>query len=92
MERIFQIIAAALLIAAIYLLWRGVTDWSFVCCVLAGCAFFLSMRFQIKERMAERTATEVESSEDEKDTLIEPDHEIPSGCVENSSVNTTLHS
>jgi hypothetical protein len=76
MERIFQIIAAALLIAAIYLLWGGVTD-CFVCCVLAGCAFFLSMRFQIKGRMAERAATEIESSEDEKDTLIEPDHEIP---------------
>ena len=47
MERVFQIVAVILAGIAAYFLWSGNSDGAFV----AGCvAFFLSVRFQVKER------------------------------------------
>ena len=59
--RIFQ--AATVLFAAIagYFFWTGNTDGTFVAAVLAASAFFLNIRFQIKERTAERAAREREA-------------------------------
>lgn len=54
--RIFQILAVILLGVAAYFLWLGNRDGIFVSLVLSGCAFFLSMRFQIKERLKNRDA------------------------------------
>lgn len=50
MERVFQIVAVALAGVAAYFLWAGNKDGAFVSIVLACVAFFLSVRFQVKER------------------------------------------
>jgi hypothetical protein len=50
MERIFQILAVILAGVAAYFLWAGNNDGAFVCAVLGCVAFFLSVRFQVKER------------------------------------------
>ena len=92
MERILQILAAAFLIFAAYFLWRGVTDWSFVCGVLAASSFFLSMRFQIKARMAVRSGAEVEKDEEDEHSLAEPVLETAADKVEKIAEDTTLHS
>ncbi len=56
MDRIFQIVAVILGGIAAYFLWAGNKDGAFVSAV-AGCvAFFLSIRFQVKARNAEREA------------------------------------
>lgn len=50
MERIFQIAAVILAGVAAYFLWSDNGDGAFVSAV-AGCVcFFLSVRFQVKER------------------------------------------
>jgi hypothetical protein len=51
MERIFQITAVILIGVAAYFLWRGNTDGVFISAVLGAVAFFLSIRFQVKERL-----------------------------------------
>ena len=50
MERIFQIVAAILVVIAAYFLWTGNTDGAFVSAVLGCVSFFLSVRVQAKER------------------------------------------
>ena len=50
MERVFQIVAVVLAGVAAYFLWAGNKDGAFVSVVLACVAFFLSVRFQVKER------------------------------------------
>lgn len=56
MDRVFQIVAVILAGSAAYFLWVGNKDGAFVSAV-AGCvAFFLSIRFQVKARNAEREA------------------------------------
>ena len=58
MERIFQIVAAILAGIAAYFLWTGNADGAFVSGVLGAVSFFLSVRFQVKERNAEREQEE----------------------------------
>jgi hypothetical protein len=55
-ERIFQITSVLLAAAAGYLFWIGQRDYTFVAAVLACTAFFLSIRFQVKERNKVREA------------------------------------
>ncbi len=50
MERIFQIVAVILAGVAAYFLWAGNNDRAFVSAVLGSVSFFLSVRFQVKER------------------------------------------
>ena len=64
MERVFQIVVVILAGIAAYFLWSGNTDGAFVSAVLGCVAFFLSVRFQVKERNLVREA-ENRSSEDE---------------------------
>lgn len=56
MDRIFQIVAVILGATAAYFLWVGNKDGAFVSAVVACVAFFLSIRFQVKTRNAEREA------------------------------------
>jgi hypothetical protein len=56
MDRIFQIVAVILGAIAAYFLWAGNKDGAFVSAVVACVAFFLSIRFQVKSRNAEREA------------------------------------
>lgn len=60
MERLFQITAVILIGVAAYFLWRGNTDGTFIAAVLGAVAFFLSVRFQVKERLKQRENETVE--------------------------------
>ena len=55
-ERIFQIVAVILAGIAAYFLWSGNSDGAFVSAVLGCVSFFLSVRFQVKERNEAREA------------------------------------
>lgn len=54
MERFFQITAVILIGVAAYFLWSGNKDGVFISAVLGAVAFFLSIRFQVKERLKQR--------------------------------------
>lgn len=54
MERFFQILAVILAGVAAYFLWNKNGDGAFVSAVLGAVAFFLSIRFQVKERLKQR--------------------------------------
>lgn len=56
MDRLFQIVAVMLAATAAYFLWAGNKDGAFVAVVLGCVAFFLSIRFQVKERNRLRAA------------------------------------
>lgn len=56
MERIFQITAVILIGIAAYFLWRGNNDGMFVAAVVGAVCFFLSIRFQVKDRLESREA------------------------------------
>ena len=64
MERIFQITAVILGGIAAFFLWQGNGDRAFVAAVLGSVAFFLSIRFQVKERMKRREEGETISKEE----------------------------
>jgi hypothetical protein len=66
-ERIFQILAVVFAGVAAYFLWQGETDWLFVAAVLGACSFFISIRFQIKDRALAREAAEAELAEEPAD-------------------------
>jgi hypothetical protein len=48
--RIFQVLAVVLAGMAAYFLWVGNKDYGFVSVVLGAVSFFLSVRFEVKER------------------------------------------
>lgn len=56
MERVFQVLAAVLAGLAAYFWWQGSNDAMFVSAVLGAVSFFLSIRFQVKARVAIREA------------------------------------
>ena len=62
-DRVFQIIAVILAGIAAYFFWKGNTEGAFVSAVLGCVAFFLNIRFQVKERNREREA-EAETTTD----------------------------
>jgi len=63
MVRFFQMFAAVLAGIAAYFLWQDNTDGVFVASVLGAVAFFLSIRFQVKGRLATRNAERAASEE-----------------------------
>lgn len=60
MERLFQILAVVLAGIAAFFWYRGQTDALFVSAVLGAVCFFLSIRFQVKERLKRREASEID--------------------------------
>ena len=56
MVRVFQIAAVILTGIAAYFLWMENKDGVFVAAVLAACSFFMSIRFQAKERLTNSEA------------------------------------
>ncbi len=56
MERIFQILAVVLVGVAAFFLWYGNPEMAFVTAALGSVAFFISIRFQVKERVDKRNA------------------------------------
>ncbi len=65
MERVFQILAAIFAGIAAFLLWRGTADLAFTAAVAGAVSFFLSVRFQVKERIKQRNAEKLEEEEAE---------------------------
>ncbi len=63
MERFFQILAVILIGVAAFFLWRGNTDGAFISAVLGAVSFFLSIRFQVKERLKKR---EIEATDEHR--------------------------
>ena len=62
MERLFQIFAIVLAATAGVLFWLGNSDGLFIAAVLGAVCFFLSIRFQVKERNARRAIESTQSS------------------------------
>jgi hypothetical protein len=62
MERLFQILAIVMAAAAGVLFWLGNTDGLFVAAVLGAVCFFISIRFQVKDRNDRRAAEAEENS------------------------------
>jgi hypothetical protein len=75
MELFFKALAVILGGIAAYFLWQGNKDGAFLGAVFAAVAFFLSVRFQVKARIARREA-ENAGLEDEYDEEFE-DSEAP---------------
>lgn len=79
-DAIFQIVAVMLAGIAAFFWWQGNTDGLFVSAVLGAVAFFLSIRFQVKERNRirheEAEQGEAEAEEAEESTPAETDEEI----------------
>ncbi|MDQ3799182.1 MAG: hypothetical protein M3384_07020, partial [Acidobacteriota bacterium] len=67
MERLFQILAVILAGVAAFFFWRGNLDATFVSAVFGAVCFFLSIRFQIKERMDAREAERQREEEEEEE-------------------------
>ncbi len=66
-EKAFQALAVLLAAAAIYFFWAGNSDWMFASGVLGSVAFFLSVRFQVKERNKIREAEREAAAAEEKE-------------------------
>lgn len=56
LELIFKILSVVFIGVAAYFLWQGSKDGTFVSAVIGAVCFFLSVRFQIRERMNRRDA------------------------------------
>lgn len=68
MERLFQILAVILIGIAAFFLWRGNIDGLFVSAVIGTVCFFLSVRFQVKERLDHRAAKESQKAVETKES------------------------
>jgi len=67
MERLFQILAVILAGVAAFFLWKGNWDAGFVSAVFGAVCFFLSVRFQVKERVKIRDAEREAERQKEND-------------------------
>jgi pilus assembly protein TadC len=65
-ERIFQILAVVLAGIAAFFLWQGNGETAFIVVVLGAVSFFLSIRFQVKERIKRRDAEMQRELEEEE--------------------------
>ena len=68
MERLFQLLAVILIGIAAFFLWRSNNDAMFISAVLGSVCFFLSYRFQVKERMEQREKERMNNSSQEIET------------------------
>ena len=62
MERLFQILAVILIGVAAFFLWQGNGDSAFIAGVAGAVCFFLSVRFQVKNRIKQRESEEYENA------------------------------
>ncbi len=66
MEKLFQILAVILIGVAAFFVWTGNTDGIFIAAVAGAVCFFLSIRFQIGERVKQRKKEESEATDEQK--------------------------
>lgn len=71
MELFFKILAVILAGVAAYFIWQGNADRAFASAVFGAVSFFLSVRFEVKERLkireAEREEAERRREEEEEE-------------------------
>lgn len=65
LELLFKILAVIFIGVSAFFLWRRNQDGTFVSLVLGAVCFFLSIRFQVKERNQLRESEEVKSRKGE---------------------------
>jgi len=74
MERIFQILAVILAGVAAFFYWKGNVDGLYLAAVAGAVSFFLSVRFQVKERNkireSQRHAAEAMKDISDEDTAV----------------------
>ena len=71
MELVFRILAVILAGVAAFFLWKRNGDGAFISAVLGAVSFFLSIRFQVKERLKKREEERMRR-EDEQNSLPDP--------------------
>ena len=67
MELVFRIVAVILIGIAACFFWRGNNDGAFISAVLGASAFFLSIRFRIKERLEEEKEKRRKGKEEQEE-------------------------
>jgi hypothetical protein len=67
MDRVFQMIAVGLAGLAAYFLSAGNSDAAFASAVLGSVSFFLSIRFQVKERNRIRSQERMNAESDQSE-------------------------
>ncbi|HMS41313.1 MAG TPA: hypothetical protein PKE69_13870 [Pyrinomonadaceae bacterium] len=70
MVKLFQILAVICIGIAAFFLWRTDYEAVFIAAVLGAICFFLSVRFEVGERVKEREAEKKRKIEEEKDSHI----------------------
>jgi len=76
MERFFQILAVILIGVAVFFWWRGNADGLFISAVFGAISFFLSVRFQVKDRLRQREADRAEEEFEGKRQKVKGKNEI----------------
>lgn len=69
MEKTFQILAVILIGVAAFFVWEGNTDGIFIAAVAGAVCFFLSVRFQVGERVKRRKKEEEEQRTNDEGRL-----------------------
>jgi hypothetical protein len=69
--RVFQILAVILVGVAVFFWYSEDNDWAFAAGVCAAAAYFLAMRFQMKERVRQADAENYGEDDDQEEDLLE---------------------
>ena len=88
MERFFQIAAVILAGVAAYFLWNSNGDGAFVSAVCGAVAFFLSVRFQVKDRLKQREIERLEEEEIREREIAAPRPYFGESGAETSSATS----
>ena len=64
-------VAGLFLLAAIFFLWRGLTDATFVAAALGAVAWFLNVRAQLRRKLPDEEEDEPEVVEDDSEDVGE---------------------
>ncbi|MDQ2747591.1 MAG: hypothetical protein M3T96_10060 [Acidobacteriota bacterium] len=65
LEKVFQTAAVILVGVAAFFLWKNNNDGLFVAAVGGAVSFFLSIRFQVKDRLSEREKAQLAADQTE---------------------------
>lgn len=73
LELLFKLLAVIFIGIAVFFLWRGNRDGTFVASVLGAVCFFLSVRFQIAARNKQREENLLEEEFDPENEELLPE-------------------
>ena len=71
MDITFKILAVILAGIAAYFMLQGNADRAFIAAVFGAVSFFLSVRFQVKERLKQREMERAEKEEEEEAEMLD---------------------